>query len=696
MEWLERLHCWLRGSRPRSRNTRRQGWRKPQFMALEPRLLMTGAHLDLGTATSPPATGYVSVPVVAYTPQLGYGWTSTKGISAVDRGTSNDLTRAFQTGTNGTFEISLPNGTYQVTPTLGDATAPRDVSNLYLEGRSVASNLDTQAGQFTQPTYNVKVTNGLLTVRLLDSGSATKTGWALDGIDVVNNATSPGVPTATLTGAPTTAEAGAAITIGSTVTDPNGPTSGFTYAWSVTKNGSAFTSASGALPSFTFTPDAAATYVVKLQVTDAAKQTSTPATALIAVSSVASVAPPRPDALGPYTGSAGVPVQFVGIAQIPKMAPPASGFTYTWSFGDGTTATGATPDHTYAQPGQYTVTFTAADSGGAKSTTTTATVGSTAATGPLTDFQINATNLLANVQWSNSSSSGMAADGAWGVNAQWEQGTSKTWYIEEQRYGEYLIINGLLHNNATSIAAGFKAFNWGFAHQAADGSFAGTGDPFHSTSFFVEGVAEACLLIEQSPFAQQYQAQVNAYIPELYKAAQWMTTPTEWARGIADDAPYTHRRYLVADALGFTSLLVGGDSNLMALSHYEIQAGLSLQQPDGVNPELGGHDSSYQTVGLSLAERWTTFFPNDSLTPAVQNMINKGLAWEETMILPSGQISTVGNTRVGSGQVGPSGTAKDVNWEFAADAFAYWYQVTGNARWQADAQQISQYYFQSY
>jgi PKD repeat protein len=451
MEWLERLDRWLHGSRPRSKNTRRQGWRKPQFMALEPRLLMTAAHLDLGTATSPPATGYVSVPVVAYTPQLGYGWTSTKGISAVDRGTSNDLTRAFHTGTNGTFEIALPNGTYQVTPTLGDAAAVCDVSNLYLEGRSVASNLVTQAGQFIQPTYTVKVTNGLLTVRLVDSGSATNTGWALDGLDVVGNAASPGVPTATLTGAPTTSEAGAAITIGSTVTDPSGATSGFTYAWSVTKNGSAFTSASGALPSFTFTPDAAATYVVKLRVTDAAKQTSTPATASIAVSSVAV---PRPDALGPDTGAAGVPIQFVGIAQVPNAAAPTAGFTYTWNFGDGTTATGATPDHTYAKPGQYTVTFTAADSGGAKSTTTTATVGSTATTGPLTDFQINATNLLANVQWSNSSASGMAADGAWGVNAQWEQGTSKTWYIEEQRYGEYLVLNGLLHNNAASITVG--------------------------------------------------------------------------------------------------------------------------------------------------------------------------------------------------------------------------------------------------
>ena len=99
-------------------------------------------------------------------------------------GTGNNLTRAFQTGSNGTFEVSLPNGTYQVTPTLGDAAAIREVSDLYLEGRNVASNVTTQAGQFIQPAYGVKVTNGLLTVRLADNGGMTL-GWALDGLDVV-------------------------------------------------------------------------------------------------------------------------------------------------------------------------------------------------------------------------------------------------------------------------------------------------------------------------------------------------------------------------------------------------------------------------------------------------------------------------------------------------------------------------------
>ena len=39
----------------------------------------------------------------------------------------------------------------------------------------------------------------------------------------------------------------------------------------------------------------------------------------------------------------------------------AAGFTYAWTFGDGSSGTGATPSHTYATSGTYTVTVTAKD-----------------------------------------------------------------------------------------------------------------------------------------------------------------------------------------------------------------------------------------------------------------------------------------------------------------------------------------------
>src|SRR5689334_19355748 len=90
----------------------------------------------------------------------------------------------------------------------------------------------------------------------------------------------------------------------------------------------------------------------------------------------------------------------------------------------------------------------------------------------------------------------VGSDGAIGINSKWEHGQFPTWYIEQQRYASDLVIGGLLHQNTDAIDVGLRAFTWGFAHQARDGSFPGTGDAFHSTSFFVEAVAHSLLLLQ--------------------------------------------------------------------------------------------------------------------------------------------------------------------------------------------------------
>mgnify|MGYP000938543954 CR=1 FL=1 len=675
MLWFTRLRAWLRDQRSTtSSKTSRE--RKLRLMELEPRQMLSGYHFDFGTATSSRANDYTRVEPVGYSESRGYGWASPSNVSAVNRDFGDALGRDFHKGTDNTFKLDLPNGTYQVNLSLGDHDALRDRIDIYINGNRVASGLSTSSGQFTKPVYQVKVTDGQLRIRLVDTGGSTS-GWALSALDAVLTEGPIGS-----TGPNRSGNEGSAISFQGSASG----TGSLKYKWDF---GDGTTTTGSLTPKHTYADNG--TYKVRLTVTDG-NGTCVNNYATVRVANVA----PRPNALGKYYGNVDQPVHFVGIAKDPSPKDLAAGYTYKWNFGDGATATGAAVDHIYSKSGTYKVTMTVVDKdGGTRSTTTSAVIAAGSDSASRNDYSIVGTNLIANTVLGYLNWSEMASTGAWGANAKWEQGNASEWHIELQRYGEDLITGGLIHNNTSAISAGLKAFDWGFARQRSDGSFSGTADPFHSTSLFVEAVANAVLVLKQSPLASTYRSKIDSYTNRLDKAAQWMTSSSIWSNGVKNNSPYTHRRYIVADALAMTSKLVGGDSRLLSYARSQISSGLAAQWDNGVNPELGGYDSSYQTLGISYATRWVTYFPNDSLTQGVKRMISKALAWEETKIKATGQIDTSGSVRTGV-EDGPSGTTKTVDWKKAVDAFAYWYQRTGDKRWQLDAQKIAQFYYMQY
>ncbi|GAP93818.1 hypothetical protein [Leptolyngbya sp. NIES-2104] len=282
--------------------------------------------------------------------------------------------------------------------------------------------------------------------------------------------------------------------------------------------------------------------------------------------------------------------------------------------------------------------------------------------------------------------------GASSANVRWEQGLSQKWYIEDQRNCEDLIVGGLIRNDPAAIDRGFKMMQWGFDHQLSDGSFGDTSDGFHSASFFVQAVARSLLVLKQSPQAAQYADQIATYTPLVHRAARWMIRPEIWRTGMAKNQPYTHRRYLVGAALGLTGRLTG-DRNLIDFSRVAIWEGLNLQRSDGVNPEKGGYDSSYQMVGLVYAQHWLVYFPNDPLSWRVAAMINRGLAWERSRILPTGEISSDGNQRTAGQERTRVGAVKEVSHRSVIRGFAYWASVTGDQQWADLAEKIADYYY---
>ena len=85
--------------------------------------------------------------------------------------------------------------------------------------------------------------------------------------------------------------------------------------------------------------------------------------------------PPVADAGGPYGGLQGQLVNFDGSGSSDADGDPLE---YSWSFGDGGTATGVSPTHAYLDAGVFSVALTVRDgNGGVNTDTTTATITAT-------------------------------------------------------------------------------------------------------------------------------------------------------------------------------------------------------------------------------------------------------------------------------------------------------------------------------
>jgi len=283
-----------------------------------------------------------------------------------------------------------------------------------------------------------------------------------------------------------------------------------------------------------------------------------------------------------------------------------------------------------------------------------------------------------------------APDGAYGpVNRAWDVDHSGNIYIEEQRNGGDLILGGICANNQSAIKRGFTILKWGFDRQRPDGSFE-TKNPFHSTSFFVEATAHAFLLLQTSPYGGTYSRQIADLKPRLQQAAHWMIQPDVMDEGMRENQKFTHRRYLVACALGETGVLCH-DRELVRHSEDFCRDGISLQSPEGYNPERGSYDSSYNSLGLVYAEQYYTLVADEDLRPPLFSMLQRGVAWQASRVNPDGSENTTGNSRVAGVQTETdrSGTPKHIAVGQIFRCFSYWAQISGDEKYEALAEQVA-------
>jgi PKD repeat protein len=171
-------------------------------------------------------------------------------------------------------------------------------------------------------------------------------------------------PTATLSADAPTREVGQPITF---TADVSGGTAPYNATFSFGDGTGAEVSGPGPDLIVPHTYAHAGSYSPTVNVTDIDGAATSSSGAALAVTSGPTVAARAT----PAAGDVGVPVAFQATAPSPGVPP----ITYTWSFGDGQTGTGANVSHSYSAAGMYVVNVTGVDSlGGTSKATVDVTV----------------------------------------------------------------------------------------------------------------------------------------------------------------------------------------------------------------------------------------------------------------------------------------------------------------------------------
>ncbi|MEM7456966.1 MAG: S8 family serine peptidase [Planctomycetota bacterium] len=124
--------------------------------------IITIAGVDFGPIGSPLWTGFAAQADEAYTPERGYGWVGNpNGLVLFEGQRGNDLTRDRAFLRNGTFEIDVPDGMWEVDVYLG---VIRKTDAIQITAEGTVDTFTPGQGPNVVRSYVVSVTDGQLTL----------------------------------------------------------------------------------------------------------------------------------------------------------------------------------------------------------------------------------------------------------------------------------------------------------------------------------------------------------------------------------------------------------------------------------------------------------------------------------------------------------------------------------------------------
>lgn len=231
------------------------------------------------------------------------------------------------------------------------------------------------------------------------------------------------------------------------------------------------------------------------------------------------------------------------------------------------------------------------------------------------------------------------------------------------------------------------ASEYSYAHQKPTGDFEliipenlktqgmpTEGDLTSGISFFLASLGSSLVALEQTPwFTNQAPGSLKQRLIELNDKIQlsldYLKSKKEVLLTYDNDAP----NRLFFDAMAFYSLgYYLNDENAKTIGLEFIELALSKQNAAGYYVEAGGFDSSYNGVSLKLGMILLGIIPeNEAIYTRLKKSLSCCAEWQSSRILSSGEISSIGNTRVYPGGEKFLGEEKEMAWIDTTLAFYF-------------------------
>lgn len=239
------------------------------------------------------------------------------------------------------------------------------------------------------------------------------------------------------------------------------------------------------------------------------------------------------------------------------------------------------------------------------------------------------------------------------------------------------VIFAVVQDDLAAADDAWRGIDTAFRHQLEDGRFhanirpnGASALPFdaavETAFFFMQELGRAILVIRQSPHEAHFKERIDALLPGIRRAMDFIDSGYETIIEGTSHAP--NRIIIGAKAFGLCGLVLD-DARLVERSRKLMAHALTLRDKDGVFIENDGRDSSYNVVSVLFGQVLTLHVP----MPEAEVAFGQAMKWQISRILPSGEVDVGGNSRTGVGKEKSYGGApKNVNYTEVLQALTLW------------------------